>query len=860
MFRVTGWHVVILSLFVVAVLLGSGVSPTQVLTRSNAPVATTDAGHPAVANESLLNALAANAPDVSAALAGLTPQGRATISAALSDVLAGHTEQGFLLVDPALGVSGFLWGLAGFAPFFIAGCLVGAIVGDGVGCLIGAAVVAVILVVVYIYGLLTGTGNNPDYGKAEAQFRSIYGQLHSYFDNGTQSLNTSTINSVQGLNLSIGSFQYDAADAALSQLGNATFNAPLDWQQSGIAAQLNTVTYATEYAMGDDILTALQGMNVAFGGSNGYAAEGLICGLAVKAGYDSANNATNQFVGGTPIAAPHSITGSGGGDGVCNTGGTSAVSNGTDYPATIIPVGVTNVSYYLPTNFAFLAPTSLGGGYTGIILQFAPSWAPSKEYNLTFPVGAGLNATFYNASRVLGGAGVYSLKVLYECDEVGGGAHNCANAPSTNAKVPLGIAVAGVGVLPFLNTTFTGGLGSYNQELSESTYLATVEANTSIGGVIAACGYASSSTNVYQTNAASSIAYPLRPTAGGINNFTTCPTGLAPLLTSLSTLSDIATTTAKAYWAFLRGQGWTSLSQVPPQCLIPPVESIFPPDYSLATLAALTPSQIQGLYTVYLAALAKDYGVGLNGTSAFCGTHVTSPTNISLNNFQIVAIGKLFIPPNGSQTFLTPSTWTEKNVSIAIAPSTGNLTIPTGKIWEAPAANPSVVYYGRWTTQNLAAGYVGSQYNLTGIINATTAPTIFMVAPALLGHFTGNSTLPNGSVFPTSHSAAFGTGGAIDLSACWKNVSGVWTNESTCKYAPLVINWQVSNNSCVFFGSCASIGSFAPPSPCIWGLNWLSALWSQVPFLGAFACLLAVLTIIAIVVIIVIAIIRREKD
>ena len=83
MFRVTGWHVVILSLFVVAVLLGSGVSPTQVLTRSNAPVATTDAGHPAVANESLLNALAANAPDVSAALAGLTPQGRATISAAL---------------------------------------------------------------------------------------------------------------------------------------------------------------------------------------------------------------------------------------------------------------------------------------------------------------------------------------------------------------------------------------------------------------------------------------------------------------------------------------------------------------------------------------------------------------------------------------------------------------------------------------------------------------------------------------------------------------------------------------------------------------------------------------------------------
>ena len=47
---------------------------------------------------------------------------------------------------------------------------------------------------------------------------------------------------------------------------------------------------------------------------------------------------------------------------------------------------------------------------------------------------------------------------------------------------------------------------------------------------------------------------------------------------------------------------------------------------------------------MYLAALAKDYGVGLNGTSAFCGTHVTSPTNISLNNFQIVAIGKTVHP------------------------------------------------------------------------------------------------------------------------------------------------------------------------------------------------------------------------
>jgi hypothetical protein len=107
----------------------------------------------------------------------------------------------------------------------------------GLGCLVaGIAVLAIGL-----YEVLFGQNAVGSIGQ---QVKNEAENLVTDADTNFQLVGLGVVNQVNALNATVNALGYEAAAAALSQLGNASFNGPLDLAQSGVAQQLAAVLTA----------------------------------------------------------------------------------------------------------------------------------------------------------------------------------------------------------------------------------------------------------------------------------------------------------------------------------------------------------------------------------------------------------------------------------------------------------------------------------------------------------------------------------------------------------------------------------------------------------------------------------------
>lgn len=265
-----------------------------------------------------------------------------------------------------------------------------------------------------------------------------------------------------------------------------------------------------------------------------------------------------------------------------------------------------------------------------------------------------------------------------------------------------------------------------------------------------------------------------------------------------------------AYWTFLHGLGVYQQSTIPASCEIPTPADFLPPDTPLDQVITFGSHDIANLMDAYVTALAQDYSSGLD-SDTFCGYHIPPPGTITLNDPGWAFIGDLFTHTDG-QVLETPSSWYATDVGMDILPQDGNLTVPTGAIWEAPAANPSIVYYGDTdpSVANLTAANIG-----TAVIDLSTGGVI----PSLVG----NSTDRQGSVYPNETDSRLGPGDALYLTACYHNESGTWHSVSTCYDNVTVVSYIEPNGSsaCYFQGVCNVNGSGAYPLPTLPNCGWV---------------------------------------
>lgn len=753
----------------------------------------------------------------------------------------------------------------------------------GLSCLAAFAVAAVVVLVVYLFDSwcstplknLGGCGSKSSvlYAPAVQQFRAVMGGIANFFTNGTQSLNVSSQNTMTLLNGTEGLLEYEAASAALSQLGNTTFNPLLDLQQSGIAQTSQSYIYGQEYEAANDVATVLNSTNGLYGYNSGYGGDGLVCELETGTVVSGGINGSFGIVWGGGVRVPLNVSGGSYGAspskdaGVCLEGAT--VSSNSQivsqvYPGTMIPNEIEHDAFYLGDN-ATAIDSSPYPGYTGVGVQIE-NVVTGKLYNVTINTQVKRTATVLTSVP----QGVYKLTMVpYVCNVNNLASDPCDHPTGSYTALPLnGGFISGGGWVPVgWNTSGTGPLSSYWSELATDTPMIAEMGGSTVGGTNGlawACGYGYTSQPGVSVNGLSSgsdhsqIEGVLESAGDGhFRVYQMCPAGDSHFEWDLNELEYISTNVAKAYWHFLRSQGWTKASEVPPTCVIPSIASMLPPNYSVSALNGLTASQLQALYVAYITELSTDFSSGLT-TSTFCGTHVPTPTNVTVSNSNLFAIGNVYIPPphkisKDTQVLAEPSTWNITNVYLMIAPSTGTLTIPVGltKVWEAPASNPSVIYYGP---------LVGPANSTTPYkINNSNAGQAAFFIEGLFTHFSGNSTSPYGSVYPAKTNNALGNGDAISISACWSynTTKNYWQNLSTCSIAINKLKYKISGDSCLTPGQCSGGGGFILGSDAC-DFIFISAidqgLNTYIP--EPWACVVTYLIVIGIVLVVIYAIVK----
>ena len=255
-----------------------------------------------------------------------------------------------------------------------------------------------------------------------------------------------------------------------------------------------------------------------------------------------------------------------------------------------------------------------------------------------------------------------------------------------------------------------------------------------------------------------------------------------------STVLTAAETEAHAYWSFLRGAGFHSAGAVPAQCAIPPPSALLPPTLPPSEVAQLNYTTVENLYLAVLNGIGQSYGGtsidwtdcvadGLGGlpypptggsgnwTSGNSGVNGTS-----IDALGVYALGYMTDAQGGSGTrvFTNPLTWVDYGQRYEglffIAPTIHDVTLTVGKInrlpgyttenplnvWVQPlyASDPSesLPFYLNWSgpTYCSEVGFPHSGCN--------TTPVEHYLYPVA-----GNSTQANSSVYPADGDGSLGT-------------------------------------------------------------------------------------------------------
>ncbi|MGC2359232.1 MAG: hypothetical protein WA691_02870 [Thermoplasmata archaeon] len=306
------------------------------------------------------------------------------------------------------------------------------------------------------------------------------------------------------------------------------------------------------------------------------------------------------------------------------------------------------------------------------------------------------------------------------------------------------------------------------------------------------------------------------------------------------TLEYEAAQNGEADWQFLRSIGYTSESQVAPDCIVPAPWQVLPADLNLGEL---NESQLESLYLAWLNGEAKFYNTSLSGTS-FCGTQATRQftlNNTIWGNLLVNATGYVYLN-NGtspinvdgnalpSEQYGNHSTWALVKAQLLLMPTLHTVSIPVGMNWAIPSSDPMDVY----------AIQPGDYLTLVG--NGTEDLS------------TATATAPGDSIFLTSCTVE-----GVPTASCTVTVQTIATTSAnlTC-----LTNGTNSPGSCQPQGSPG--GTFGGlPNPFTWLANAISGFFSALglgsglsSFLGSLFAGLIIL--IVVVVLIYVAVVEVE--
>ncbi len=688
------------------------------------------------------------------------------------------------------------------------------------GCAIGAAVNLV------IFQNLVDEGAAINYAGLLGNFEIMAASAYANYLNLTAAMYSSL-----GSLLTYAQVGFDRAadNAALLQIQNQSFNTGLDLLQSGIAAQLGTLPTSMEYQFAQDYYTIPQLEN-GFGAPSAYyggygclyyvstatgtygpcylAGNGVGSAAELSLGASATDVYTNASAPGVGPAYNATFAGWAMGDTCGTTGGYFCGADGIIIPNPRNPILYGNGG--AAASLLFSSPTkngtpeawlnsstgTPGGGVPAVPVMptsecnwfYGPGRTarynaalgeittqvgcplPTGIYNVTSPSQSDQSVIIPMASQVPSlttkSLGTFDWAIRYT--QTSGGATFGVNCGITSAagNVPFTVGSdAGPGLYYTAGTVPTA---SYVTGFVHQVGFGIVDVTG------ATCAY---------TSGDSAFIGPVssQDTTTVSNNLGT----YNPQVELSATIAGVevnATQSANAYWAFLHTNlGFTSLSQVPADCIIPAPYMAVP---SNANLGALNLNQTEALYQAFLRGMGNFYG----SSSAFsvCSGPVENPyswLSLSEVNFTTQAYGAAYLD-NGTaavnvsgkalagEALTNTSTWalaacrtasttnvaplgkcpdgkftadpgsvasgsgaskvSWDNATLIPVPLLSSIAVPVGKTWPVPASDPTMVFYavqntttapgkGNWTM--LQTALLSGNGTATGATDAYGATT-----------------------------------------------------------------------------------------------------------------------------------------
>ncbi len=316
---------------------------------------------------------------------------------------------------------------------------------------------------------------------------------------------------------------------------------------------------------------------------------------------------------------------------------------------------------------------------------------------------------------------------------------------------------------------------------------------------------------------------------------------LAAALNAIPPLISQAELSGQAYWHFLRVLGYTSESQIPANCVIPPPAFSLPPSSTLG--AGLTANQTLNLYVAWLNSLADFYDTPMNSTT-FCQGHPQWNGQGAWGNLDVNITGFIYIPgqkllanqtlaPTTAELFGDRSSWTfngsapgwtgkpscafKANCTAASPvqfsgwPMLATVHIPIGKAWEVPANDPLTILP--------TANYIDLQ--LTG--NGTDVP---------IGGLGASASTAGDALYVTSCTI----GGVVQSGNCTLSFSGIPT-----------YLFNITCPGCKSGGGTFGTTQLGLPNPFTWLSGLLSGLFGGGSFGSFLAGIVAALVILLVI-------------
>jgi len=637
-----------------------------------------------------------------------------------------------------------LLSIGGVAVFIGVVCAATGVESLGLGCLAAVAIGVIILGIEYFLGL------NAANAAAEAANTAGQAIIHAY-QLAMFTLAGSRVEIQSLINLTVQAFGYAAAAAALLQIGNATWNGPLDIVQSGIASNLSAEVAGFGLQEAAIWASTLSSFSITLGDSD---SSGYGCELLGGTNYGN----TTITAGAATATCGAATSGS-----FAEPYGT--VSSGFPF-ATGADVG--GVLYIAKGAEVWGSQTASQGSTT--------LWSPLSNKtvtistwtkNFTMPAG--------DEWRINATSNAYSTIICEVCMALNLGTKIGTQGTQFDPSFPLqfNAATNNIGVAGEVSIGGGGVRIASNGEAG---------ACSSYGDLIAVTYFACPADNYLGTGSALGQDELFAFTAQGIG---------------------------QTYWQFLHLLGYFSVGAIPARCIIPTPNTVLQ-GVPYTELEGQNTTFLFNLYLTYLNQLGFTYNATsyvLNSTT-FCHHPLPVPSGNLTGQFNVYGLGYIYLNGTGIenangtavQSINNPETW---NVSgeIFVQPALYNMSVPVNTTWYLSSKQGAWAFVipliNTTTGQTVATGPTNCAVN--GGNKTDPCGTPFIAASyylgAIGGGLFGNSTLKGGGTVKGPLNKP-GENDAVFFTECWTNAGNLT--------AP---NFKTST-TCGF-----GVGGITPPPP-----------------------------------------------